>query len=350
MTWQAIWSDGRIARKAPSVCTDPLRAMTLWLELIGPRRPLSALGRRLRGAKPLRLWQGARDAARPAAVTLYLMPDGALRLVQGEVDLCTAPDTLRAGETVSVRYVACSMGREDVFEVINHERATTQRLRSGLAVLATLADALPRAPGFLSVAHVVAVADAAMPGSDLPGIESGAMVATPGGPRRVETLVAGEEVLDHGGRAHPLRWIEARPRLCLGRSAPICLSAPYFGLTRNLVVTPQTRLLQRGPIVDYLCGTEAVLASAADLATGRAVMRDRTRAVRLFHHMMLDDPACLMVENSPIETAHLGDVIASGRHGISQWAAPRPSDLEPSLPLLDRATARALVTAHARAA
>lgn len=320
----------------------------MWLELIAPRKPPPRRGQGLVRNVPQRLWQGASDGAQ--AVTLYLMPDAALRLVHGEIDLCTAPGTLRAGETVGIRYVACAYGREDFFEVTNYDQDQTQFLRSGLPMAAALADALPRVPEFLSVAHVAAIAAGVIPATDLPGIESGALVETVQGPRPIDDLRAGDEVVDGAGQAHPLRWIEARPRLCLGRTAPICLRAPYFGLIRNLVVTPQTRLLQTGPIVDYLCGTELVLAKAADLATGRAVVRDRSRAMRMFYHMMLDDPACILVENSPIETAHLGDVIAAGDRKSAKWAAPHAQDLEPSLPLLDRAAARALVTAHGRAA
>ena len=351
MTWQAIWSDRRVFRSPPTTCDAPLRAMTLWLEMIGPRRPRRPGPRRGRGPArdiPLRLWQGASEGE--AGINIYLMPNGAVRLIHGEIDLCTAPETLRSGETLGVRYVTCADGRSDVFELTNYDQDRIQILRSGLARVATLADALPRVDGFLSVAHVAAVASSAVPATDLPGVESGALVSTVQGPRPIDALRAGDEVLDDEGASHPLRWIEARPRLCLGRTAPICLRAPYFGLTRDLVVTPQTRLLQRGAVVDYLCGTEAVLANAADMATGRAVLRDRSKPMRIFYHMMLDDPACIRVENCPIETAHLGDVMALGDRQISQIANPMVQDLTPSLPLLDRAAARALVTAHARAA
>ncbi|WP_461426817.1 Hint domain-containing protein [Gymnodinialimonas sp.] len=348
MTWQAIWSDRRVYRSPPTACDTPLRAMTLWLELICPRRPTPRRGRGVARDIPLRLWQGATEG--DSAICIYLMPDGAVRLLHGEIDLCTTPGTLSAGETLGLRYVACAEGRADVFEVTNHDQNRVQVLRSGLAKQATLRDALPRAEGFLTVAHVAAVASSAVSATDLPGVESGALVSTVQGPRPVDALRPGDELLDEEGAPHPLRWIEARPRLCLGRTAPICLRAPYFGLTRDLVVTPQTRLLQTGPVVDYLCGTDAVLACAADLATGRAVMRDRTKPMRMFYHMMLDDPACIRIENAPMETAHLGDVMALGDQQISQSASPILADTLPSLPLLDRAAARALVTAHARAA
>lgn len=348
MTWQAIWSDRRVFRSPPTQCDTPLRAMTLWLELVGPRRPVPRRGRGIARDIPLRLWQGATEG--DGCICIYLMPDGAVRLLHGEIDLCTAPETLRPGETLGIRYVACSDGRGDVFEVTNHDQDRVQSLRSGLAMQSTLRDALPRVEGFLSVAHVAAVASSAVSATDLPGVESGALVSTIQGPRPIDALRPGDALLDDEGAPHTLRWIEARPRLCLGRTAPVCLRAPYFGLIRDLVVTPQTRLLQTGPAVDYLCGTEAVLAQAADLATGRAVVRDRTKPMRMFYHMMLDDPACIRVENAPMETAHLGDVMALGNQHISQSASPVLADTMPSLPLLDRAAARALVTAHARAA
>lgn len=351
MTWQAIWSEGRVFQSPPAECDSPLRAMTLWLELVGPRRPAPVRGRGVCSNNPrevpLRLWQGATED--DGAICIYLMPDGAVRLLHGKIDLCTEPDTLRAGEILGLRYIACAEGRADVLEVTNHDRGRAQHLRSGLATQASLRDALPRADGFLCVAHVVAIAASAISATDLPGVESGAMVSTAQGPRAIDTLRPGDELLDSEGTPHPLLWIEARPRLCLGRTAPICLRAPYFGLVRDLVVTPQTRLLQTGPMVDYLCGTDAVLAQAADLTTGRAAIRDRSKPMRMFYHMMLDDPACIAIENSPIETAHLGDVMVLGNRHISHLANPVAADITSSLPLLDRAAARALVTAHARA-
>ena len=347
MSWTAIWAEGRAIRTPRSGRDGPLKAMTLWLELTGPRRPPRK--RKYAPDVPLRLWRGqAEDPGR--AITLFLMPDGALRLVHGEIDLCTAPDTLRPGETIGLRYVACHAGRNDVLEITNYDQGQCQSLRAALAQEAHLPEAIPAHDGYLNVAHIAAIAPCLVPATDLPGIESGAMVATAQGPRPVEALRKGDLLVDAAGAVHPLRWIEARTRLCIGRTAPMRMRAPYFGLSRDLVVTPQTRLLQSGPVVDYLCGTDAVLANAGDLANGRAVFRDRDKPMRTFFHMMLDDPTCIMVENCPIETAHLGDVMALADPQIGATAAPSLRDMTPSLPLLDRATARALLTANSRAA
>ena len=327
----------------------PLRGLSLWLELSGPRNVSRPRKRRLTPPVPLRLWRG-RTENPEQAVTIYLMPDAALRLVHGEIDLTSEPGMLRSGETVCLRYATCAEGRRDAFEIVNYDQGRSQLLRAGYAYGATMAEALPGDDRYLSIAHIAAVAPTHVAPTDLPGIESGAIVATAQGPRPVDALRPGDLLLDATGEVHPLRWIEARPRLCIGRTAPLRLRAPYFGLARDLVVTPQTRLLQTGPVVDYLCGTEAVLAQAGDLANGRAVLLDRQKPIRTFFHLMLDDPACILVENCPIETAHLGDVLAMGDPQVSRAAMPVDSDLNPSLPLLDRAAARALITAHSRAA
>ncbi|MEJ6391157.1 Hint domain-containing protein [Gymnodinialimonas ulvae] len=347
MSWTTIWAEGHAIRMPRTPLDTALRAMTLWLELTGPRRPPHRRGQA--ADVPLRLWRGqAGDTG--SAIQLYLMSDNALRLVHGEIDLCTSPDMLRPGETIGLRYVACHEGRRDVLEVTNYDQGQSQSLRAGLAQTARVSDATPADDGYLNVAHIAAIAPCVVPATDLPGIESGAVVATAQGPRPVDALREGDLLLDDSGATHPLRWIEARTRLCMGRTAPMRLRAPYFGLARDLVVTPQTRLLQSGPVVDYLCGTEAVLANARDLANGRAVFRDRDKPVRTFFHMMLDDPTCIIVENCPIETAHLGDVMALADPQVGLAAAPSARDTTPSLPLLDRATARALLTANSRAA
>jgi hypothetical protein len=74
MAWAAIWQDGteqplggfNAYRSAEDA---PLDALTLFLEVAMPGR------RRV----PLRLWQGAAGGHR--AISIYLMPDGALRVL-----------------------------------------------------------------------------------------------------------------------------------------------------------------------------------------------------------------------------------------------------------------------------
>jgi hypothetical protein len=120
-----------------------------------------------------------------------------------------------------------------------------------------------------------------------------------------------------------VRWTDTRDRLCIGRSAPVMLRAPYFGLGADTCVTPETRLKRHGADVEYLAGTDTVLVRAADLVSGPAARFERSRPLRRFHHIMLDDPACLNVWRCRVETAFLSEVLAS-QDGSASRRGPMP--------------------------
>jgi len=333
MAWAHVWNDGvaspidRFAehRGAPDA---RLCALTLYLEMAMPRRR----------SVPVRLWHGWSDHA----IALYLMPDGALRVLHGDaVDVATTPGLLAPGHVLVLRAVFCAQGRHGVIDALNVNTSHRQRIHHSGALAPRIIDALPAEIGYVTMAGVAAIATHAVPPMDLPGLESGAKVETPNGPLPIEAIEPGMTVLSNEGAPQVVRWTEVRDRLCVGRSAPVLLRAPYFGLGADTCVTPETRLMRHGADVEYLAGTDTVLVRAADLVGGAAASFDRARAIRRFHHIMLDDPACLNVWRCQVETAFLSEVLASQDTG-SASARPDPKDCAPSLPLLDRTTARAL--------
>lgn len=331
--WAAIWQAGR-ALSAPATMpeTTPRPEMTLCLEFTLPLQRLPG---------PIRLWQGGAGADR--AVGLYALPDGSFRLVHGEIDLATPPDLGRAGETISLRYRTCARGRGDIADFVNHDRVQRYRLRAGLAHAARLDEMMPRDDGFLRACHVAAIAEFGLAPTDMPGLGTGALVATPHGPVAVETLRDGDEVMTVTGEVLPLRWIERRARLCLGRQAPVVLRAPYFGLEHDICVTPDTRVMRSGPSVEYIFGAERVLVRAGDMTSSPGAARDRRRPVRAFFHLMLDDHGCVSIDRCGVETALLADVVAAEDAG--QACSLVLGDRTPCLPVLDRAGAQALVAA-----
>ena len=329
--WAAIWDSGvAVTLDARMAHTRPQSEMTLCLEFTVP--PLGQPG-------PVRLWQGRAETSR--AVALYRLPDGAFRLVHDEIDVTTLPDLGRPGETLSLRYRTCARGRGDVVDIVNHDRALRFRERAGLAVVARLDEMLPRDERFLQVCQVAAIACFGVPPTELPGMSGQSVVMTAEGPRTVESLRVGQVMVTATGARMPLRWTEKRPRLCLGRTAPIRLRAPYFGLARDIWVTPETRVVRSGPAVEYTFGTEQVLVRAGDMTASAGATRDRRQAVRDVHHLMLDDHACVMVDRCGIETALLADVIAAGDAALASQLAE--VDRTPCLPVLDRAGAQALI-------
>lgn len=334
--WTAIWHhEAPVLPLPPHLrASDPLAELTLQLEFtVPPQEPYKAM----------RLWQG--DSDPDLAVALYLMPDAGLRLVHGGVDLSTPAGFARMGETVCLRYRACARGRRDIVDLENTSRGTRHRLRAACDQPICLADVLPRDPRFLHICHIAAIAPFGIGPTNLPGLVEGTRVQTPDGPVPVEHLHQGLRLTTADGSTLPLQWIEARPHLSLGRRAPIRLRAPYFGLEDDIIVTPETRLLRVGPAVEYVCGTEAVLVEAQDLATGPAAQRDQTAPVRMVYHLMLDAHACLLVDRCALETALLADVIRA------EDMAPRPflaeTDKTPCAPVLDRSGALALASVAA---
>lgn len=331
--WAGVWASGTsLLDSVQRVDPRPMAAMTLCLEVTLP-----PIGRR----KAVRLWQGAAEPEE--AVALYAVAEGSLRLIHGEVDTVTPPDFVRVGETVSLRYRACARGRSDVVDLANHDRRLGFRVRTGVARAARLDEALPRDPRFLSVCHVAAVAGFGLRAFDLPAIAAGTLLMTEAGPRPVEQLATGDFLMTVTGDRLPLRWVERRPRLCLGRSAPVRLRAPYFGLEHDLFLSPETRIMRDGPAVEYLFGEERVLVRAGDLLASPGAVRDSRVPVRDFFHLMLDDHACIAVDRCGVETALLSDVLAAddgaGGHSVA------PVDRTPCLPVLDRSAAQALVAA-----
>lgn len=335
-SWAAIWDSGVALR--PVVLRDdrvPRAEMTLCLEFTLP--PVDPCG-------PIRLWQGAAEVAR--AIGLYAVADGVLRLVHGEIDLVTPPDFVRPGETVSLRYRTCARGRGDVADFINHDRRQRHRVRAGLACAARLDEAMPRDVRFLGICHVAAIAEFGLAPTDLPALADGAILSTTGGLCRVEDLWPDAGLITVTAGNQPLRWIDRRPRLCLGRLAPVLLRGPYFGLNRDVCVTPETRVMRSGPAVEYIFGEERVLVRAGDLLASPGAMRDRRQPVRRFHHLMFDDHACVAIDRCGVETALLSDVVAAEDTGLSRNLAA--ADRTPCLPVLDRAGAQALVTASVK--
>lgn len=334
--WLAVWDGGVPVLAAQRAGDDmaPKAALTLYLEVSLPSSVRFG---------PLRLWQGMGDPGR--AFGLYATADGALRLVHHEIDLSTPPGFVRPGDTVSLRYLSCARGRSDIADFTNHDRGTRLRLRAAIAHAARLEEVWPRDPGFLRLCHIAGIADFGLSAGDLPALATGAVVSTDRGPVPVERLREGMMLRRIDGDLMPLRWIERRSRLCLGRLAPIRLRAPYFGLSHDIRVTPETRILRSGPAVEYLFGHEHVLISASDMISSPGALRDRQTPVCDMYHLMLDDHGCVSVDRCGVETALLCDVVAAEDTGPPRHLAQ--ADRTPFLPVLDRAGAQALMASSA---
>ena len=139
---------------------------------------------------------------------------------------------------------------------------------------------------------------------------SGTAIATPSGERLIETLVAGDLVLteDHG--AQPIRWMGRRRVSGRGGFAPIRIRAGALGNTRDLLVSPQHRMLLSGWRAELLFGAPEVLAAACHLTNDATIRRSPCDAVT-YHHMMFDRHEIVTAEGCLSESFFPGDVSMS---------------------------------------
>lgn len=105
----------------------------------------------------------------------------------------------------------------------------------------------------------------------IPCFVAGTMIMTPDGERPVESLTPGTLVMTHDDGAQPVRWLGRRTVAATGQFAPIRIAAGTFGAHRDLLVSPQHRILLQDERADLLFGETEVLVAAKDLVNDLTV-------------------------------------------------------------------------------
>ncbi|WP_240453703.1 Hint domain-containing protein [Chachezhania antarctica] len=122
----------------------------------------------------------------------------------------------------------------------------------------------------------------------------GTLIATPSGPRRIETLCEGDlvETVDHGPQ--PIRWISSR-KLRRGdlnaypELRPIRIPAGALGdgyPSEDLVVSPQHRVVLSSKIIRRMFDTDEVLVAAKMLLGYAGIAVDDSPSVEYFHFLL----------------------------------------------------------------
>ncbi len=168
-----------------------------------------------------------------------------------------------------------------------------------------------------------------------PCFVAGTLIDTPFGPRKVEDLRVGDEVItrDHG--VQQICWTGQRNldvtdpktaevfqpiRLCKDSLAP---GVP----DRDLILSPMHRVLLRDPLVNLLTGEEEAFCPVAHLVNGRTIRRDTTDVAR-YHHLLFQDHQVITSSNCDSESFYPGPV---GLNGFSDEAREEVLELFPQL-------------------
>jgi len=174
----------------------------------------------------------------------------------------------------------------------------------------------------------------------VPCFVAGTRLATPEGWRPIETLSVGELVMtqDHG--LEPIRWIGQTTCTAEGALAPIRIRAGALGQglpVRDLLVSPQHRMLLRSRIAERMTGAREVLVPAKKLLDlpGIDVADDLQTVTYL--HMMFDEHEIIFAEGALTES------LLPGPQAMAALGAEAEAELRALFPDL---TARGAVSAR----
>lgn len=129
----------------------------------------------------------------------------------------------------------------------------------------------------------------------------GTMIETANGEKLIEELQTGDLVrtMDHGFQ--PIRWVGSSKRAAYGEMAPILIRKGALGNTRDLMVSPQHRMLLSGWQAELLFGTAQMLASARSLINDQTVLRVEGGEVEYFH-ILFEQHEIIFAEGAPSES------------------------------------------------
>ncbi|MBU2890978.1 Hint domain-containing protein [Celeribacter halophilus] len=173
----------------------------------------------------------------------------------------------------------------------------------------------------------------------------GTRIATPYGARAVEDLKPGDLVLTMDNGLQPLRWVGARTVPATGRFAPIEITKGALGNERDLIVSPQHRMLLNGWRSEMLFNTSEVFAAAKHLVNGSTI-REAQGGFVTYYHLMFDRHEVIFAEGAASESFHVSDYSLTG---VADGAREELFALFPelrSMPDQHGSTARQCLKAH----
>ena len=326
MSWLAIWDGRNLSHVDPRARQAELSTGTARFEMS------------LRGEiqTPVVLWQGRTGT--PRDLRILCRPDGTVCLDHGPLLFETDPGFLFAGEPLLLHYSWDRDGRADILTMTNTQTGARLSLRPGCHAPDELAEVVPQTPGPLVSVAYAGLASHPLPPVPLPGLSGDTRIATPDGPRALRDLRPGMAVQTASGEVQQVRWIGTSDHMARGPAAPILLRAPYFGLAEDILVSRSQRLLLRGSEVEYLFGTDRVLARVEDIRRTHSARISLANPCVTTYHLLLDDHDCLLAGRCALDTSLLSEVLeASGRSSTTL----SESDQTPAWPVIDRAGAQA---------
>ena len=130
---------------------------------------------------------------------------------------------------------------------------------------------------------------------------SGTRLLTPNGYRSIDLLGKGDLVMTADDGPQPVRWIGRQSVMGVGELAPIRFRGGVLGAKRDLLVSPQHRMLLTGPQMELDFGHREVFAPAKALIDGCQVVRETQKEVT-YIHLLFDRHQIVFAEGVAAES------------------------------------------------
>lgn len=163
----------------------------------------------------------------------------------------------------------------------------------------------------------------------MPTLHPSTPIATPMGERQAGSLRRGDTVLTGSGDVVPVLHVVRSRVPARGSFAPVRLRAPYFGLTRDIVVGPEQRLVLHGSEVEYNFGQQAVLVPARHVVTGHAAKWVNPSAIADYVQLVLPGHEVLVAAGCALESLYIGRLRRNQAQLAASVLADIPSRLLP---------------------
>lgn len=136
---------------------------------------------------------------------------------------------------------------------------------------------------------------------------TGTLIETDAGPVPIEELRSGDRILTADHDFQKVKWIMNQTVPAIGALAPVVLPKGSIGNTRDLVLSPQHRILIENATTELLFEQYGVFISAKQLAAaGRGY--SRPGGMVTYYHMVFDRHEIVFSEGTPTESFLPGNI------------------------------------------
>lgn len=149
----------------------------------------------------------------------------------------------------------------------------------------------------------IAATDLTFDNTNVVCFERTTLITTSQGEREIGDIKVGDRILTRDNGMQTVRWIGSKTVAGQGHLAPVLIRAGVLGNVRDLLVSPQHRMLLQGWRAEMLFGDSEVLAAAKMMINDQSIRTAPCKQVT-YVHMLFDNHEIVCAEGCWSESYH----------------------------------------------